>query len=161
MLLESSEAKGKIADYEIDKVVNGMNLKEIKDIIKVIEGTDISEIEIERSGERLVIKRSLNDLTDKVSVSDKSTTTNVVEDRELVAVVSPLVGSFYRSTSPDSQPFVEVGSEVRKGDVICIIESMKLNNEIEVEFDGIVVSILIENGQPVEYGQSLFLLEPL
>ena len=138
-----------------------MNLKEIKDIIEVIEGTDIFEIEIERSGERLVIKRSLNDLKDKVSVSDKSTITNIVEDRELVAVVSPLVGSFYRSASPDSPPFVEVGSEVRKGDVICIIESMKLNNEIEVEFDGIVVSILIENGQPVEYGQSIFLLEPL
>ena len=138
-----------------------MNLKEIKDIIEVIEGTDISEIEIERSGERLVIKRSLNELPNKVVVSDKSTTNDAVEDRELVAVVSPLVGSFYRSTSPDSPPFVEVGSEVRKGDVICIIESMKLNNEIEVEFDGIVVSILIENGQPVEYGQSLFLLEPL
>jgi len=138
-----------------------MNLKEIKDIIKVIEGTDISEIEIERSGERLVIKRGMNDLNEKVVVSDKSTATNVAEDRELVAVVSPLVGSFYRSASPDSPPFIEVGSEVRKGDVICIIESMKLNNEIEVEFDGIVVSILIENGQPVEYGQSIFLLEPL
>ncbi len=139
-----------------------MNLKEIKDIIEIIEGTDISEIEIERSGERLVIKRNLNGLADKIGVPDKSMTTNdAVEDRELVAVVSPLVGSFYRSASPDSPPFVEVGSEVRKGDVICIIESMKLNNEIEVEFDGIVVSVLIENGQPVEYGQSLFLLEPL
>jgi acetyl-CoA carboxylase biotin carboxyl carrier protein len=138
-----------------------MNLKEIKDIIKVIDGTDISEIEIERSGERLVIKRSLGEsAVKKGSAADKSKG-GVPEDRELVAIVSPLVGSFYRSPSPDSPPFVEVGSEVRKGEVLCIVESMKLNNEIEVEFDGIVVSILVENGQPVEYGQSLFLLEPL
>ncbi len=138
-----------------------MNLKEIKDIIKLIDGTDISEIEIERSGERLVIKRSLGDsAVKKAGASDKSKG-GVPEDRELVAIVSPLVGSFYRSPSPDSPPFVEVGSEVRKGDVLCIVESMKLNNEIEVEFDGIVTSALVENGQPVEYGQSLFLLEPI
>ena len=138
-----------------------MNLKEIKDIIKVIDGTDISEIEIERSGERLVIKRSLGEsAVKKAGPSDKSKG-SVPEGSELVAVVSPLVGSFYRSPSPDSPPFVEVGSEVRKGDVLCIVESMKLNNEIEVESDGIIVSILVENGQSVEYGQSLFLLEPL
>ena len=137
-----------------------MNLKEIKDIIKVIDGTDISEIEIERSGERLMIKRNLGGPVDKNPVTDKQKG-SVLEGSELVAVVSPLVGSFYRSPSPDSPPFVEVGSEVRKGDVLCIVESMKLNNEIEVEFDGIVTSVLVENGQPVEYGQSLFLLEPI
>lgn len=137
-----------------------MNLKEIKDIIKVIDGTDISEIEIERSGERLMIKRNLGGPAEKNSAPDRPKE-SVPEGSELVAVVSPLVGSFYRSPSPDSPPFVEVGSEVRKGDVLCIVESMKLNNEIEVESDGIIVSILVENGQPVEYGQSLFLLEPL
>lgn len=137
-----------------------MNLKEIKDIIKVIEGTDISEIEIERSGERLLIKRGFGGSAEKKGVSEESKS-GITEERELVSVVSPLVGSFYRSPSPDSPPFVEVGSEIRKGDVLCIIESMKLNNEIEVEFDGIVVSVLVENGQPVEYGQSLFLIEPL
>jgi acetyl-CoA carboxylase biotin carboxyl carrier protein len=137
-----------------------MNLKEIKDIIEVIDGTDISEIEIERSGERLVIKRNLGGPVEKGPAPDRLKE-SVPEGSELVAVVSPLVGSFYRSPSPDSPPFVEVGSEVRKGDVLCIVESMKLNNEIEVESDGIIVSILVENGQPVEYGQSLFLLEPL
>ncbi|MBN1573940.1 MAG: acetyl-CoA carboxylase biotin carboxyl carrier protein [Deltaproteobacteria bacterium] len=137
-----------------------MNLKEIKDIIKVIDGTDISEIEIERSGERLMIKRNLGGSVEKNPSLDKPKG-SVPEGSELVAVVSPLVGSFYRSPSPDSPPFVEVGSEVRKGDVLCIVESMKLNNEIEVESDGIIVSILVENGQPVEYGQSLFLLEPI
>jgi acetyl-CoA carboxylase biotin carboxyl carrier protein len=138
-----------------------MNLREIKDIIRAIRGTDITEIEIERSGERLKIKRATGVVPDvKISAAppiDKARQ----EDREMVAVTSPLVGTFYRSASLDSPPFVEVGSEVHKGDVLCIVESMKLMNEIESDVDGIVVSIVVENGHPVEYGQTLFLLEPL
>ena len=85
----------------------------------------------------------------------------MTEEHELAAVTSPLVGTFYRSSSLDSPPFVEVGQEVHTGDVLCMVESMKLMNEIESDVDGIVVSIVVENGQPVEYGQTLFLLEPL
>jgi oxaloacetate decarboxylase alpha subunit len=138
-----------------------MNLREIKDIIKAIRGTDITEIEIERSGERLRIKRGAPSAGDVKIAAAASRDGGVAEDRELVAVTSPLVGTFYRSASLDSPPFVEVGSEVHKGDVLCIVESMKLMNEIESDVDGIVVSIVVENGQPVEYGQTLFLLEPL
>lgn len=138
-----------------------MNLKEIKDIIKAIKGTDITEIEIERSGERLSIKRgTLSPKGEKESPSVIHKP-RIPEDRELMAITSPLVGTFYRSPSLDSPPFVEVGNEIHKGDVLCIVESMKLMNEIESDFDGVVVTILVENGQPVEYGQTLFLLEPV
>ncbi len=137
-----------------------MNLREIKDIIRAIKGTDITEIEIERSGERIRIKRGTPGSVD-VKATTASTPKSVTEEHELAAVTSPLVGTFYRSSSLDSPPFVEVGQEVHTGDVLCMVESMKLMNEIESDVDGIVVSIVVENGQPVEYGQTLFLLEPL
>jgi acetyl-CoA carboxylase biotin carboxyl carrier protein len=137
-----------------------MNLREIKDIIRAIKGTDITEIEIERSGERIKIKRGTSGPLD-VKVIPTAPRKNAAEERELVAVTSPLVGTFYRSSSLDSPPFVEVGQEVHTGDVLCLVESMKLMNEIESDVDGIIVSIVVENGQPVEYGQTLFLLEPL
>lgn len=76
-------------------------------------------------------------------------------------ITSPMVGTFYRASSPEAQPYVEVGSVVEKGDVVCIIEAMKMMNEIQSETRGRVVKILVENGKPVEYGQPLFLLEPL
>jgi acetyl-CoA carboxylase biotin carboxyl carrier protein len=137
-----------------------MNLREIKDIIRAIKGTDITEIEIERSGERIKIKRGISGPPD-VKVVSTVPRKGAAEDRELAAVTCPLVGTFYRSSSLDSPPFVEVGQEVHKGDILCLVESMKLMNEIESDVDGIVVSIVVENGQPVEYGQTLFLLEPL
>ncbi|HEX6986509.1 MAG TPA: acetyl-CoA carboxylase biotin carboxyl carrier protein [Planctomycetaceae bacterium] len=76
-------------------------------------------------------------------------------------VTSPIVGTFYRAPAPDAPPYVEVGSSVKKGQVLCIVEAMKLMNEIEAEFDGKVVAILVENGQAVEFGEALFHIEPL
>ncbi|ARM30213.1 acetyl-CoA carboxylase biotin carboxyl carrier protein [Prosthecochloris sp. HL-130-GSB] len=81
-------------------------------------------------------------------------------DDDLIEIRSPIVGTFYRSPSPDSDPFVNNGNRVQKGDILCIIEAMKLMNEIEAEVSGNIVDILIENGQPVEYDQVLFLLKP-
>jgi acetyl-CoA carboxylase biotin carboxyl carrier protein len=78
----------------------------------------------------------------------------------LVEVTSPMVGTFYRSPSPDSPPFVEVGSKVTTGDTLCIIEAMKLMNELEAELDGTIREVLVQNGEPVEYGQVLFRVEP-
>ncbi len=75
-------------------------------------------------------------------------------------VKSPIVGTFYRAPSPESPPYVEVGSHVKKGDTLCIIEAMKIMNEIEAELEGKVVKILVENGQPVEFGQPLFIIDP-
>jgi len=82
------------------------------------------------------------------------------EDGKFVYVTSPFVGTFYRSPSPEAPQFVEVGQEVRKGQVLCIVEAMKLMNEIEAESDGTVVAVLVENAQPVEYGQQLFKIAP-
>jgi len=78
-----------------------------------------------------------------------------------IAISSPMVGTFYRSPSPDAKPYVDIGTVVEKGDVVCIIEAMKMMNEIQAEMRGRVVKIPVENGKPVEYGQPLFLLEPL
>jgi acetyl-CoA carboxylase biotin carboxyl carrier protein len=79
----------------------------------------------------------------------------------LKAITSPMVGTFYRSPAPDADPFLEVGDSVEAGQTVCIIEAMKLMNEIEAEFKGRVVQILVENAQPVEFGQKLFLVEPV
>lgn len=82
------------------------------------------------------------------------------EDEGLIAITSPMVGTFYRAPSPESPPFVEVGDEVRVGQVVCIVEAMKLFNEIETEVSGKVVKVLAENANPVEYGQKLILIKP-
>jgi acetyl-CoA carboxylase biotin carboxyl carrier protein len=85
----------------------------------------------------------------------------VEESQRLITIKAPLVGTFYRATSPDGPPLVEVGDRVKKGQVLCIIEAMKLMNEIESEVDGTLVKVLVENAQPVEYGEALFLIEPV
>jgi len=82
------------------------------------------------------------------------------EARNVVEIKAPMVGTFYRSPSPDAKPFVDVGSKINDGDVLCIIEAMKLMNEIKAEVKGKIVDILVENGDPVEFGQILFLVEP-
>jgi acetyl-CoA carboxylase biotin carboxyl carrier protein len=81
------------------------------------------------------------------------------EDLELAVVKSPIVGTFYRSSEPGASPFVDVGSTVKKGDVLCIIEAMKLMNEIDSEFDGDIAAVYVENGQPVQYGERLFAIK--
>jgi acetyl-CoA carboxylase biotin carboxyl carrier protein len=81
-------------------------------------------------------------------------------DENVVEVTSPMVGTFYRSPSPEAPPYVEIGSQVRKGQTLCILEAMKLMNELEAEIDGIIRAILVENTDPVEFGQPLFLVEP-
>jgi acetyl-CoA carboxylase biotin carboxyl carrier protein len=78
----------------------------------------------------------------------------------LFTVASPIVGTFFRAPAPDAVPFVEVGARVKKGQVLCVIEAMKLMNEIESEMDGVIARILVENGHPVEYGEPLFLVDP-
>jgi acetyl-CoA carboxylase biotin carboxyl carrier protein len=152
-----------------------MNLKELKEIIDIVISKEaIEELEIEKSGVRLRIKRSSNSvaangLTPALTVAavaptistPPSFTENQPEiEEELFYIKSPIVGTFYRASSPDSEPFVSVGDFVEKGTVVCIIEAMKLMNEIESETAGEVVSVLVENGQPVEYGERLFAIRP-
>ncbi|UCG78166.1 MAG: acetyl-CoA carboxylase biotin carboxyl carrier protein [Nitrospirota bacterium] len=147
-----------------------MNFDNIKKILKLIRNTDISELEYEKDGEKIRVKRE-NSIesegqkaftADKISESRKEFQAGDIpetDDHRLFTLTSPIVGSFYRSPAPDDPPFVEIGTQVRKGQVLCIIEAMKLMNEIESEVDGVVARILVDNGQPVEYGEPLFLID--
>jgi acetyl-CoA carboxylase biotin carboxyl carrier protein len=98
-------------------------------------------------------------LSEKKELKEKAP--QIDTGKGLITITSPIVGTLYRAPAPGAAPFVEVGTKVKKGQVICIIEAMKLMNEIESEVDGEVVRILVENGNPVEYGEPLFLIEPL
>lgn len=158
-----------------------MNLKELKELIEMLKNTDISELEIERSGVKVRLRKG-GDVTFHPSMprmeyppSAIVAPTVVEQDRSTavektvappvptnqIKVTSPIVGTFYRASSPDKPPYVEVGDIVKKGQVLCIIEAMKLMNEIESEAAGKVIQVLVENGQPVEYGQPLFIIEPM
>ena len=148
-----------------------MNLKELKEIIDLVTSKDtIEELEIEKSGVRLRIKRASNHaitgMPPAVSVmgapsaisAPPSVQAPSEAEEELFYIKSPIVGTFYKASGPTSEPFVSVGDVVEKGSVVCIIEAMKLMNEIEADQAGVVKAILLENGQPVEYGQALVVI---
>jgi acetyl-CoA carboxylase biotin carboxyl carrier protein len=145
-----------------------MELEEIKDIISFLKDTDVTELNIEREGFKIRIKRGYIYGPIEVSKTLKAAEEPVKphfmtelqkEEEMLHTITSPLVGTFYRASSPDAPPFVEVGAKVEKGQVLCIIEAMKIMNEIESDVSGVIKKILVENGQPVEYGEPLFLIE--
>lgn len=148
-----------------------MNVKEIKELIKMLDETEITELNLESDGVKIVIKKGgLTPTAPVVAPTVVEEVPKIVADpvkkeekatnRENVyTVVAPMVGTFYAAPAPDAAAYVEIGSVVDKTSVLCIIEAMKLMNEIEAEVDGKVVEILVENGQPVEYGQPLFLIE--
>ncbi len=144
-----------------------MELEDLKELIELLKDTDITELQIEKEGTKVKIRRekllsSLEiPLHKSVTFHEKIVAETEEETQRLVTVTSPIVGTFYRASSPEANPFVEVGSKVSKGQVLCIVEAMKLMNEIESDADGIMVKVLVENGQPVEYGEPLFLIEPV
>jgi len=148
-----------------------MNLKEIKEIINLMNEHNLSEIEVEKGEYKIKLKRSsANDpeivvektpLPAQVSMpAEIPSQAPEAEESKLVEIKAPIVGTFYRSPSPEAASFVEVGQEVEVGEVVCIIEAMKLMNEIKSEVKGKIVDILAENADPVEFGQILFLIEP-
>lgn len=144
-----------------------MELEDLKELIELLKETDITEIQVEKEGTKVKIKRekffqTLEIATQKAQSVQESAIKKEIEDesQRLITVTSPIVGTFYRSPSPEAPIFVETGLRVKKGQVLCIIEAMKLMNEIESEVDGVLVKALVENGQPVEYGEPLFLIEP-
>jgi len=140
-----------------------MNLEEINSLIGIISETDITEIDIEEDGLKIRISRGFPRASVVAEVAEKpqieKSVPEIGEKRE--EIVAPMVGTFYRAPAPDAEPFVKKGDTVNAGDTLCIIEAMKLMNEIEVETRGKIVDILVENGQPVEYGEPLFIIEPL
>jgi len=143
-----------------------MELEDLKELIEYLKETDITEISIEKDGIKVKIKREkmlspMDISVQKLGSLHEKVTRETEEETRVITVTSPIVGTFFRAPSPEADPFVETGSKVKKGQVLCIVEAMKLMNEIESEVDGVVIKILVDNGQPVEYGEPLFLIEPV
>ena len=157
-----------------------MRVSKIRKLIKLVEESDIGELEVGGWGQKVRItkkpKQTNNPSTDQsvttIAVEPKSETTTkpqtvpaemqkmVGETDHLVPIKSPMVGTFYRAPAPDAKPYVELNQQIAAGQVVCVIEAMKLMNEIESEVAGRVAKILVENAKPVEFGQSLFLIDP-
>jgi acetyl-CoA carboxylase biotin carboxyl carrier protein len=149
-----------------------MDFDDITKILELMERHELSELEVEHEGLRLRARKELSGAGVHLpataplpasSAAPAQAGTGPVpavggetEDVELAVVKSPIVGTFYRSSEPGAAPFVDIGTRVKKGDVLCIIEAMKLMNEIDSEFDGEIATVYVENGQPVQYGERLF-----
>lgn len=148
-----------------------MNVKEIKEVINLMNENNLSEIEIEKDGLRLRLKKGPLGIQQEVtqgtapavSLSPQPASPpkeEAVLAKGLIEIKSPMVGTFYRTPAPDAAPYVQEGQDIDIGHVVCIIEAMKLMNEIKSEVSGKISRILVENADPVEFGQVLFLVEP-
>jgi acetyl-CoA carboxylase biotin carboxyl carrier protein len=156
-----------------------MDLDQLKQILDLVREHDLSELEVEHDGLKIRIRTNAAGTVQPVTATPPpasagsrrtvhapgdlapsgpsvSDTESAAEEVELAVVRSPIVGTFYRSSEPEAAPFVEIGSAVKKGQVLCIIEAMKLMNEIDSEYDGEIVNVYVETGQPVQYGERLF-----
>ncbi|HAN46304.1 MAG TPA: acetyl-CoA carboxylase, biotin carboxyl carrier protein [Cyanobacteria bacterium UBA8156] len=154
------------------------NLEQLRELIAILDRTDISELTLEAGDLRLNIRKREKDATPvpvlgggaiaevlspapSVVEAEAASKPAAVPSTKLAEVVSPMVGTFYRAPAPDEPPFIEVGDTVRKGQTVCIVEAMKLMNQIEAEVTGRVVEIVVQNAQPIEYGQVLMRVEVL
>jgi acetyl-CoA carboxylase biotin carboxyl carrier protein len=153
-----------------------MTYDDIKQILELVRDHELAEFELEQEGMKLRVRKTaglpgtvqpaVGMVAPAVTAPANATPVPAIvapplavaeeEALELAVVTSPIVGTFYRSASPETAPFVEVGATVRKGQVLCIIEAMKLMNEIESEYAGEIVKVYVDNGQPVQYGERLF-----
>jgi acetyl-CoA carboxylase biotin carboxyl carrier protein len=156
-----------------------MRPSKIKSLIKLVEESDINELEVSSWGRKVCIRKRIagnngrgpeNSVNNpappllKIPNVDLELTTETAREPEirinLVEIKSPMVGTFYRAPAPDARPYVDVGQEIKPGQVLCIIEAMKLMNEIEAEASGKIVEIMVDNAKPVQFGQPIFLVEP-
>lgn len=140
-----------------------MDIRKIKKLIELIEESDIAELEVKEGEEAIRISRySTAPVTYAAAPPTAAAPLAPAPTEEKISghiVKSPMVGTFYRSASPGTKTFVEVGQSVRAGDTLCIIEAMKILNQIEADKNGTIAKILVENAEPVEYGQPLFIIE--
>lgn len=156
-----------------------MNIAEIRRLVKLVETSGISELDIEQDGSRIKISKNLQadsallqslqsqliqapqaTFIERLDQPVKTASTEEARDDNMIAVTSPMVGTFYRAPAPEAPSYVQVGDHVNPGQVLCIIEAMKLMNEIEAEVSGIIEKINVENAEPVEYGHKLFVIRP-
>jgi len=145
-----------------------MNPRDLRRLADLLKEYGLSEIEVEREGERVRLRRELAAAPGASAVAHHpaaltaplSAPVAEAADGHLLPIEAPMVGTFYRAPSPDGAPYVREGDAVKKGQVVCIIEAMKLMNEIESKVAGRIAKVLVDNAQPVQYGQPLFLVEP-
>jgi acetyl-CoA carboxylase biotin carboxyl carrier protein len=154
-----------------------MDLNLIKKLVKVVDSSEITDLEVEENGLRVKIAKKIRMgvpvtqpqiLANAPSVTNNNNETAVPEKitakeepkNNFHEIKSPIVGTFYRAPAPDADPYVQIGDTISVGSVMCIVEAMKLMNEIESDIEGKIVKILAENGKPVEYNQPLFLIQP-
>ena len=156
-----------------------MDLKEIQNLIKFVSNSGVAEVKLEMDDVKITIKTTVEGTTPEITYLQQApvaqaapqaapapvaaapvAATPAVENSNYITVKSPMIGTFYRKPSPDKPMFVEVGSTISKGDVLCVIEAMKLFNEIESEVSGKIVKILVDDMSPVEFDQPLFIVDP-
>ncbi len=149
-----------------------MKISFLKQLIRMVEASEIEELEVSKWWTKVRITKSrartggaepqrvVEAVVGDRVVAEKAVSEPAPVDENLVEIKSPMVGTFYRAPSPDAKPYVSVGDTVEPGTVVCIIEAMKLMNEIESEVSGKIAKIMVENEQPVEFGQTLFLVSP-
>lgn len=150
-----------------------MNIKEIKEMINLMNENNLVELEIEKEGMRIRLKKITSAteglsgpiVVERHALPETARTTGPqipeAPATRTIEIKAPMVGTFYRAPSPEAPPYVEVGQTIEPGQVICIIEAMKLMNEIKSEIKGKILEILVDNAEPVEFGQPMFLIEPL
>lgn len=150
-----------------------MNIKKIKELVEIMNDNNLGEVEIENEGTKIkLLKQGAGvsvqaaaapvmpqAVTSAPQAADPSEAP--AENPNLKEVKSPMVGTFYKSPAPDAAPYVQAGDIVKQGDVLCIVEAMKLMNEVKAEFGGKIVEVCLENADPVEFGQTLFKVEPV
>jgi acetyl-CoA carboxylase biotin carboxyl carrier protein len=159
-----------------------MDLKEIQNLIKFVSNTGVAEVKLETGDVKITIRTTLEGNTPEITYVQQAAPVQQAmaapvaatpvaaapaapaapaeDNSKFVTIKSPMIGTFYRKPSPDKAPFVEVGSTIGKGDVLCVVEAMKLFNEIEAEISGKIVKILVDDMSPVEFDQPLFLVDP-
>jgi len=148
-----------------------MDLNLIKKLVKLVDSSDITDLEVEENGLRVKIAKKIRGGQVVAQPQILSTSIPLVQQiselkpseeikENLHEIRSPIVGTFYRAPAPDADPYVQVGDNISVGTVLCIVEAMKLMNEIESDVNGKILKILVDNGKPVEYNQPLFLIQP-
>ena len=142
-----------------------MDIRKVKKLIEMLESSNLEEIEIQEGEEsvRLVKNKAHGTISNDVEITKEIGVGKLNKQETLEEsgnkITSPMVGTFYSAPSPGAKPFISVGDEIQEGDIVCIVEAMKMMNEIKSDFSGKVSSILVENAEPVEFGQGLFLIK--